>query len=313
MLKRLSFIISNSMKYQVLIVLSIVMICSCNITPKQDESFEKNYKLSILGEISDVYYTQMARGGENDYFLISNVYIFQNDSQEYVPYASGAFDNINDISIKLTSGQKYKFCVSYVPAEADWHGYISDSLGAFEYGSSTRDLCTSRYKATLDYWTTHPLYERFYCEQEFVASDVYSDVILNMKRCSAKLSIHSDNLRFGKIKAVINFAVPDFFELNQTLSVVITPDNRTAEALFSLKDATLCWNNDEYQESFITDFYFVNGDTEIKFDSRELTFRRNTITNVSISVGDADNNAGLIIRFDSDYENGGTEMIEYQP
>ena len=301
------------MKYNYVIAALVFLVCSCNTTPEQDNGYELDFKLSVAGEISDVYYTPITRGRENEFFLISNVYIFQNDSQEYIPYASGAFDNITDISIKLTTGQKYKFCVSYVPAEADWDRYISSSMGAFEYGSSTRDLCTGPYKATLSYWTTHPPYERFYCEQEFVASEGYSDIILNMKRCSAKLSIHSDNLRFGKVKAVVNLVDPEVADPHPQLIVEITPDNRTAEGLFALKDAKLCWNNDDYEESFITDFFFVHGDSEILFDSRELTFKRNTITNVSISVGDADNNAGLVIRFDSDYAEGGTVNLEYQP
>lgn len=290
-------------------VLSLFCFSSCQDDKLDDAELMVTTRFLIAGEVTEVYYSPITRADGEASVLLCKVFVFDGETNSYVDYAYGAFDKLSGIIIDLPEGAKYKIIASYVPyymLDRRWTSRIGQG---FSIGKYDMYLYTGAFSVGPEYTTYHPFSERYYCETEFVASENQT-ISLYLKRCSTKMSLTANNLIVGKIRADVQFEEDDW---HNKLSVEVTADTPTNETLFSFKDATLCWNNDEYVEKYNVSFYYLLGDSETLIETRELTFYRNTITNVIVTINNTLGGNGHYLDFnlDNDYSTGETININF--
>lgn len=300
--------------FQVVILLSFCFLLSCKKEVELTNGNIVELSIALRGEITDVFYAPMTKT-ESDYCLMYNLYIYNSESDSFSIYASGYYKDLDSILVQVATGSTYKICASYFPfsfvGSNFWNSYPTENVT--DYGKSNSFLCTGAVEDRGEVINRHPVGERYYCEKTFSILQGNESITLEMKRCAAKLAIKSDNLLVGSIICKIDF--PDHVNLSRAsnINIEITAQNRSADVAFCLVDATLCWNNEAYSESYMADFYYLVGDTEKKIASKTLVFWRNTITNVHISANNlGENTSSLIPIFESEYNEGETVSVEYE-
>lgn len=184
------------------------------------------------------------------------------------------------------------------------------------YDGNQKNFHTGAFRETTAAYNAHLLSEVFYFEQEINVdtSSGQETLYLNMKRCSAKMTLKAEGLKTGTVRATIRFS-DDGFDSNRSVSIDAFPESPEISCVFTLLDAKLCWNNDAYEETYPVDFYYIIGDSSVQFDTRDLTFKRNTATNVIITINNGLNGDEhyISLNFENDYVIGDTESITYTP
>ena len=298
--------------------MSFFVLLSCEKERTTNDPEIVTASIVTVGDISDVSYTPLSKADGQMNYLLIKVYVFDSLNQSYSNYAYGAFTDLTGITINLVKGSKYKFCASYVPRWFDSRNYLEGITNYFSYGATSySELFTGPVRQGLEYIYSHPLSERYYCEYE----DIFSGnetISLNMKRCSSKLVVSTQGLLVGAVRSVITFEDnPDIYHEQSTkasFDINAGDSSKTNSLIFALKDATQCWNDDTYYESYNVSFYYEIGDSELLIGTKELNFYRNTATNVEVKINNSglgDDGHNLVVAFDSDYGDGGSTTIDY--
>ena len=114
--------------------------CSNNedelLSKEQEENEQETYTISfdLGGEFISTSETPLSRTeviSKKIYGI--NVYYKKDDNSSYQNYAYGLFDNIEDMTISLIGGYKYKFECSMVQNDVDTLYYKQQISGNIEY------------------------------------------------------------------------------------------------------------------------------------------------------------------------------------
>lgn len=259
-----------------------IVICvnftACNKDNEVKEQGEKKtYTISLacVGEILDVTHEPLTKAATSNIYEITV-------NADGLKYATGSFDNIDNLTINLLEGKIYSFKVSYTL------DYTITPTNKFNYSTGSSD--SGAYMP--EYYRSFDVYYGAINEYTPTAN---GGVEIYMKRMSFGLKLTAEDLSEGmSIKAKLKRnSYDDTTEAPQNL----TYDSPTCEKIYSFHGNNT-WDEVyqgvevegeyvNYYETAILQLILVREDgIEVDLGTHNIIVERNKKTSVSIKIGD---------------------------
>ena len=261
--------------------------------------------LGMTGEIEISESPLLGRASSNDLYGVQ-VYS-KTTGTEYTPYAYGLFDDQSKMTIKLLEGYQYKFIATMVvngknKIVARYNKFTSpfglcqmndsELKNTFEYSNdiyfdgielSYAYIYISEDKNTFRY----PNIDRFHGNTSGYVPETGGRVTINMKRVVFGVKFIAEDLTEGKLK--IN--IKDAPELH-----IKYGENTETEDVFTFGNKNGNWTDDNYSETIPVTVSWEKADGAIvPLVSQDITFKRKTLTTITIKVKDSSVNNGVEI------------------
>nr|DAI40293.1 MAG TPA: hypothetical protein [Caudoviricetes sp.] len=280
--------------------------------PIPEEPKEYIVSLGLTGEI-DIEESPLSKASGNDLYGIQ-VYS-KTSTNEYTPYAYGLFDDKSKMTIKLLEGYSYKFQVTMVVDGKNKIYYYNGGyyepfilLGVNKSLELTNLLSLDNkiYLSYIDKGSTWVVagtsnfescevapIERYYGEIENYNPTENGSISINMKRVSFGIKFIAEGLTEGKLKINIKEAP----ELN------IPYGQTEIQDIFTFKNTYpngLTWTKDDYSETIPVSISWEKVDgAVVPLINKDITFKRNVLTTITIKVKDTSMNNNIDISQES--------------
>ena len=303
---------------------SSLFSCSNNedelLSKEQEENEQETYTISfdLGGEFISTSETPLSRTeviSKKIYGI--NVYYKKDDNSSYQNYAYGLFDNIEDMTISLIGGYKYKFECSMVKNDVDtlynnnhtyyapFHYYYNINNGnysgielsnKFEISTTSPTYIKGLKSGTTSISgrgsssdTDYPRTDRFYGElEDYVPS---SDGIAN---------IDLKRTAFG-LKFIVTPPVDGTLSVGSIASnIKISSDDSTVEtsAIYTFYDVYKCWKVEEYTQNFTIRLTWIRANGATQTFEKVITVKRNVMTTVNVNVNGGTTDSSLGVKED---------------
>lgn len=244
----------------------------------------------------------------NDIYGINVYYDKEKDGKLDDIYGYGLFDNIEDMTIPLLTGYKYKFVCSLVKdgksklfygkiGNVSYSGYHSP----FQKNSNSSTILENKfilgdgtYLAGIDkgtaylkdkssssfVTTTYPEIERFYGELADYSPTVNEKVVIVLKKTIFGAKFIIEGIQDGTLTAscLVNGSVDIW-------SKTTNSDDIGTETIYSYSDVYNCWKNELNLSAKVTLSFVSNrGAMWNLSSSKDIVFKRNIMTTVKIKV-----------------------------
>ena len=264
----------------------------------QKQEHKVRTQLNFTGEILKIKESPLSRGDENtakDWYAIQ---VYQQDSTKVItdtvankfywlrtttPYAYGLFDDVSNLELDLVEGKTYKIEAVMIKEASDsvdniyclGGGFLSEPTNSFKvtlnvYFSSD-DFASDGfnrlvYKKDTGYY--RPYLEEFYgCTTGYTPKEG-SSASISMKRCSFGVKLKANDFTEGTITAKIQYSP----------NITMTPEQTEVQKIISFKYL------DREQEIILVTIYWTKPDgTEVLLGSKNITFKRNTLTTIEFT------------------------------
>ena len=308
----------------ILFIGSTLFSCSNNedelLSKEQEENEQETYTISfdLGGEFISTSETPLSRTeviSKKIYGI--NVYYKKDDNSSYQNYAYGLFDNIEDMTISLIGGYKYKFECSMVKNDVDtlynnnhtyyapFHYYYNINNGNYSgielsnkfeisttsptYIKGLKSGTTSISGRGSSSVTDYPRTDRFYGElEDYVPS---SDGIAN---------IDLKRTAFG-LKFIVTPPVDGTLSVGSIASnIKISSDDSTVEtsAIYTFYDVYKCWKVEEYTQNFTIRLTWIRANGATQTFEKVITVKRNVMTTVNVNVNGGTTDSSLGVKED---------------
>ena len=255
--------------------------------------------LGFSGEITGITESPLSKAASSDLYGIQ-VYSSPSTADDYKPYAYGLFDNVGDMVIKLLEGYKYKFVVTMiVDGKNALHSIENKYYSPFGTKTEINNgflYSTIEYFEYLDYGAAYmkepnalfsvPKVERFYGELDGYKPNENTSISIIMKRVCFGAKFVSEGMKEGRLDIQISEA---------PLISIIYPNNYV-EGIFTFENNFRfghlpygnIWTSDDYSETIPVNITWQKNDgASIPLISRDITFKRNKLTTITIKVKDS--------------------------
>ena len=300
-------------------VMGIMTFASCqeNITPEIPAQEQEFYtvQLGFGGEL-DITYEPLTRGNDNNDLYGIQVYSAPNNEEKttWSYYAHGLFDNIDNVTISLLKGFKYKFVATMVvdgknklKNYSDGFSYpffISAQQGRksivenfFNYSSNENISNINSgisYLEGLSGFFYHPNTERFYGELiDYVPEESSNDKAkIHMKRTSfgAKFIAQGKLAKAGRLEVLMTEAPAISIDLAQ---------EKQHDDIYTFKYVKYAYDyqTGNYEEDIdvsINWYYDTeDGEVTVPLGTHKITYKRNATTVVKINLENTNVEGGL--------------------
>lgn len=259
--------------------------------------------LGMTGEIEVSESPLLGRASSDDLYRIQ-VYS-KSKTSEYIPYANGLFDDKSNIQIKLLEGYEYKFVATMI-VDAKNRMFSSNVDGNIEYLTPFNSILSNYFSydsenskffslgaafeinANQSYYI--PRLDRYYGEISGYTPTQDGNVSINMKRVVFGVKFIAEGLNEGMLRINIKEA--------RELSIVYG-ETSGIEGIFTFRggiDTGLAWTADDYSETIpVTVSWEKEDGAIIPLVSQDITFKRKTLTTITIKVKDSSVNNGVEI------------------
>ena len=320
----LTIIKKNAMKksFRSMLLCATVVLgfSACSNGEGQDALSEDNnpntkeyvVSLGMSGEILEIEESPLSKAAGNDLYGVQ-VYS-KTATSEYKPYAYGLFDNKEGMTIRLMGGYQYKFVATMVvdgktKLNTDTYGAYYDlfAINASATPMGNSFVYSMLEMEHLDWGNTyssdgmlynHPAVERFYGETEEYVPEEEGSVSIFMKRVCFGVKYVAEGLTDGKL----------LITMEKAPIVEMTIGNTEIQEMFcfgNIYPAGLDWTRDDYTETIPVSVTWERADgASVPLANREITFKRNVLTTITIKVDEAYIEGGV------DLEQEDTEMTE---
>lgn len=285
--------------------------CSNNDDFILDEPKEEKYitvGLGCSGELLEVTNSPLGRSTEDDLYGIQVYTIVEEAGSSYNNYAYGVFSSLENITIKLLEGQKYKFAVTILVNGVSkgfnfYNNYDGGEVEAgsqFEYsetfGLDVTQLSYSMVDAELlDF---HYEFDRYYGEVEYTANEE-EQINIATKRTSYGVNFIAENLTEGTLK----------IEVKDRYTVELTEDKPSYESIYTYSNIYAAWLGNAIWNDESEDYEYETYTSEkkliltwIKDDGSNLpmgtyniSFKRNVKNTIKIYVADITESKGIAV------------------
>ena len=282
--------------------------------PVPEEPKEYLVSLGLTGEI-DIEESPLSKASSNDLYGIQ-VYS-KTSTTEYTPYAYGLFDDKSLMTVKVLEGYNYKFIATMIVNGKNKIEYSLDSYSyPFAAGDNFMKLTNNftfsnnddiyqidRGEAILAGYDRFkgnfkvPNTERFYGETEGYIPLENGNISINMKRVCFGAKFIADGLTEGNLKINIKEAP----ELNIKYGQTEAQDIFTfAHKRFSSNWSSNSWTKDDYSETIPVSISWEKADgAVVPLINKDITFKRNVLTTITIKVKDTSINNNIDITQES--------------
>lgn len=307
------------MKIKLLILSAIILMCSCSsgngiieeppTDPIPDNPKEYIVSFGFTGEITNIEESPLSRAVTNDLYGIQ-VYSMpatETDQSKYKPYAYGLFDDKANMTIKLLGGYKYKFASTItvngkgkLHLSSDGYGFPFSSgahtpiINSFTYSSSKIfENLSSGFSSLPPYGVAiyRPNIERYYGESTEYLPAENKSVSIDMKRVSFGIKVKTEGLTEGKIS----------ISPKDGSTIYINHPSTEVNDIFTFKNedtysSPMGWTKDDYTEVIPVSMVWEKTDgASVPLVTKEITFKRNKLTTITVKVKDNSINNGVDI------------------
>ena len=277
------------------------------VTPDEPNTTPKEFLVSLgfSGEITSIEESPLSRAAINDLYGIQ-VYSSPTSSDNYKPYAYGLFDSKDGMVIKLLEGYKYKFVSSMV---VDGKQKISSYESSYDHpfkrsGLSTKlenkfNYDSGKEMGYLDDGYTnllglfgnfdHPNIMRYYGEATDYVPTANGSVSINMKKVVFGAKFITEGFTEGTL----------YIKLKDAPTLQLVFPQTEVEDIFTFENKYPSgnrWTADTYTENILVSISWQKNDGAIvPLINKEVTFKRNIKTTITVKVNDSSVNQGLNI------------------
>lgn len=294
-----------------------MVACSKEENGYCDNSNEKKeyiVSIGVDGEVLDINESPLTKSSGNDLYGIQ---VFsKTENSEYVPYAYGLFDDKELMNIKLFDGCTYKIEATMV---VDGKSKIYD-YGVSRYGhpfscngplSITNEFVYDTYNRiypagtgsdiTPGIYYGRPNIYRYYGSVQSYNPTENSNISIYMKKACFGVKFIADGLAEGKVN----------INLEEAPKMVIESDNPQIQDVFVMFNFT--WDKaGEINESDIVNISANWEKTDgmvVPLINKKITFKRNTLTTITIKVKDTSISNGIDLSQESEEMKEGDNII----
>lgn len=299
---------------------------SKNQVTGEPEVFE--VKLGLVGAITSEM-GPLTKDGEIDQLIGINVWSCPENGNKYSCYAYGLFD-INDISVKLLTGYKYKFNARAVLEDREKvrSKYSETFRGPFMIHNGVLGGSWSTDGSTLDNTMLYSA-ERYFTDEcdydAFAPVDLYygetgeyspvegGQVTIDMERVSFGLRIAVQNFSNG----VVTVKIPEFAEEKE---IAIEYPSSQYYSIRAMNRYGLSYTYSDYTENITVSAQLTDeNDVTTSLGSATVTIKKNKLIKININATPPSEtngvtfnyaNESLIDNSDDTYNIGGGENIE---
>lgn len=301
-------------------VMGVMTFASCqeNITPEIPAQEQEAYTVQLgFGGEWDVTYEPLTRGNDNNDLYGIQVYSAPNNEEKttWSKYAYGLFDNVDNVTISLLKGFKYKFVATMVVDGKDklsnknYVGFNAPFWITGQYGRRCIVENLFNYSST-DYFFYlgsgetfleglsgdfyHPNTERFYGELiDYVPEESSNDKAkIHMKRTSfgAKFIAQGKLATAGRLEVLMTEA--------PAISIDLTQEKQHDDiyTFYNVK-AAYDYQTGNYEEDIDVSINWhydtEDGEVTVPLGTHKITYKRNATTVVKINLENTNVEGGL--------------------
>ncbi len=275
-----------------------------------------NVSLGCIGEILDVTEDPLgSRAAGNDLYAIQ-VYTYDEKTMEGVaavpytnekPYAYGVFTSLEDVTIGLLEGYKYRFQASMV-VDGQINGFYFYNNGYNKFTFSTSDYINNI--SSHCYGNQDIENDRYYGELDEYTPTENGNAEIYMKRVSYGAKYIAKDLSEGELN--INVGSSSY---NTDYSLILTPEVSEDDGIYTFRDILQAyrgvWQNtgydpetghptgqfaDSYTETKDITVSWTKADGEVTpLGTYQITFKRNKKTTITIKAEEITTSNGITV------------------
>lgn len=305
----------------ILSMLSLATSCeNSNAHSEQPTPTEPEYVTVSLGVDFvdlDVTYEPLSRAQKSNDLYGIQVYSAVPTSGDYdwQPFAFGAFDSTDNLTINLLKGYEYKFIATMVKDGKEKIERLNiyengEWLGDYAYAIPINSAISDNFiygpndKWEIQYgWAdlrdnnsgnhySYPNVERYYGELEgYAPTDNGGKAKIQLKRTSfgVKYIAKGNNATSGTLEILMDQA--------PQLDLNLAESNQIYE-IYTFYNIRAAWLDDNYSETISVLLRLVREDgTTVPLGTHNLTFKRNATTVVNINTDDCSESSGVGVEF----------------
>lgn len=312
---------------------STLFSCSNNedeLPPKeQEQTNQETYTISfnLGGEFISTSETPLSRTEVTPKKIYGiNVYCKKDGDTNYQNYAYGLFDNIEDMTISLIGGYKYKFECSMVKNDTDtlYHddnvyyapfhmGYSSGYRGMIlenkfnievrptEYTPNIKGLkegmtCTTRndIHPSSSNQGQYAKVDRFYGELTDYIPTKDGVANIDLKRTAFGLKFIITPPTDGTL-SIYNYLI----ESDSSIKVSANESTLEYSSMYTFKDVYKCWQTESYSQNFTIELRWARADGSLQTFEKIITAKRNVLTTINVNVNGSSTDSSLGINEDN--------------
>lgn len=315
-----------------LLLIGSSMLFSCSneneLLPKeQEQTSQETYTISfdLGGEFISTSDTPLSRAEVTSKKIYGiNVYYKKDGETNYSPYGYGLFDNIQDMTVSLISGYKYKFECSMVQNDADtlYHEdntyYAPFHQGIRNYIYQGTILENKFNVATTNYIQLQGLKsgdtslkgKRLYSSDSALFPQMdrfYGELTDYVPTRNGVANINLKRTAFG-IKFVITpptdgtLSITNLWTTNGGINtnIKVSADENTLEfsSKYTFSQVYECWQAENYSQDFTITLTWERANGATQTFNKTVTFKRNVLTTVNVNVNGSVSDSSLGVKED---------------
>ena len=277
--------------------------------PEQPEAEYVTVSLGLAGEYIELSESPMpTRAGADTTDWIAIKVMALSEKNEESNYAYGIFNSLENVSIKLLAGQRYKFAASIlVDGHAAWSGDSGHSCVGFGEESLTDEFI---YTPNNRMWNFNSIgtysnnaqelfHDRFYGELDEYSPQQAGNVRIEVKRVAYGAHYIAEGLTEGSINVIVTDSWAHF-------PLSISAENPELKGVFSFQNCYGAWRGrydyekdcyvDDYSETKSLAISWTKADgSVVPLGSYSVTFKRNVMTTIRIKVEEAATPNGIVV------------------
>ena len=311
---------------------STLFSCSNNedeLPPKeQEQTNQETYTISfnLGGEFISTSETPLSRtevAPKKIYGI--NVYYKKDGDMNYQNYAYGLFDNIEDMTISLIEGHKYKFECSMVREDADTlyhdneiyyapfnqlgitnHKYrgialenkfnISTTNYVYFGGLKIGTMSTSGYYDYYDCQSDYPKSDRFYGELTDYVPTKDGVANIDLKRTAFGFKFIVTPPVDGTL--FINNIYTNNGSINSNIKLSADDNILESSSMYTFSQVYECWQAENYTKDLTIQLKWERANGATQTFSKTITVKRNVMTTVNVNVNGSTTDSSLGVKED---------------
>ena len=316
----------------ILFIGSTLFSCSNNedeLPPKeQEQTNQETYTISfnLGGEFISTSETPLSRtevAPKKIYGI--NVYYKKDGDMNYQNYAYGLFDNIEDMTISLIEGHKYKFECSMVREDADtlYHDneiYYApfNQLGITNHKyrgialENKFNISTTNYVyfggLKIGTMSTSGYYDYYDCQSDYPKSDrFYGELTDYVPTKDGVANIDLKRTAFG-FKFIVTPPVDGTLFINNIYTnngsinsnIKLSADDNILEysSMYTFYEVYKCWQVEKYSKDFTIQLTWERANGATQTFEKTITAKRNVLTTININVNGGTTDSSLGVKED---------------
>ena len=306
---------------------SILFSCSNNedelLSKEQEENDQETYTISfdLGGEFISTSETPLSRTEAIPKRIYGiNVYYKKDDNSSYQNYAYGLFDNVEDMTISLIGGYKYKFECTMVRDDFDtlyhennmyYEPFHKKSYNNYNFGITLENKFNISTTTSIRFVglqegyshikghgiSAYPELDRFYGELTDYVPTKEGVANIDLKRTAFGLKFVVTPPTDGTL-SVNNLYSANSYSTDINPNIKISSDDSTVEtsAIYTFYDVYRCWEVEKYTEDFTIKLTWVRGNGATQTFEKVVTAKRNVMTTINVNVNGSSTDSSLGVK-----------------